>query len=69
MLLSRSATSKLRSGVSFGSGLAHGWLEGRLALIDWQRLYLQGVGLPYDNGNRPHNDRFVYRGQPPRPDE
>lgn len=48
-----------------GSGLPRGWLEARLALIDWQRWYLQGFGTANGGNPRPHNDHSVYRGMPP----
>ena len=49
--------------IHVGSTLPHGWLDGRINSIGWQRCRLQGYALPGRDGRRGLHVRLdVYRG-------
>jgi hypothetical protein len=47
-----------------GSSLPRGWLDGRMDMLGWRRVSLQGFGLPGRTGRErgPHARLSVYRG-------
>jgi hypothetical protein len=52
-----------------GGTVAHGWLDGRIDALGWQRITLQGYALPGREGRRgPHLRISVYRGLLPSDD-
>ncbi len=45
-----------------GTSLPHGFVDARMDALEWQRVELQGHGLPGDRGKRPHARIDAYRG-------
>jgi hypothetical protein len=46
-----------------GTSLPHGWLDARIAALDWRRITLQGYALPGRDGRKgPHARINAYRG-------
>jgi hypothetical protein len=53
-----------------GSSIPHGWLDGRIATLGWQRITLAGYALPGRDGRKgPHARINAYRGLLPGDDD
>jgi hypothetical protein len=53
-----------------GSSIAHGWLDGRMEALGWDRCSIDGrVQGTYAGRNSPHLQTNIYRGHLPREDD